>query len=767
MRRIVVVLLVVALAVLASGLFLWPTPGGDPSPESRGAAVGDPPGTPHLRGTAPPDADADAKDEGAEGTVAPAPIPPWPVGAIEPGEPGSGRVFVLLVDAGGNPLPHHPLEVSWWKAFGVHGETVGRTDEDGRFATEANEPWEIESVSMPTAVDLEMPASANLEEWPDPRHEGPFLARPGRPEEVVIVLPRTGILRGRVVDREGTPQWDQVIVRRRHELDPTPFRHRLGLGEPFTETDDDGTFAFLLVEGSYELTLDGSDTPLTHHALVTIDETHRRAVVELRVAKPVAGRTLGVTIRGLPEERLPRVSMYAYSDDAAFEAPPASEGVTYVPAPQRRVSTQVEPGLYRIEGLTGDDWKLYTWEESSGGGTWPVPPGATEMTVTLESKPSQVEQAIRLVGVLPNGMAVCPTMQVRRDGDLAGSGFSSFPLDGQDGVPVHLHANTPVYVVLYDAGTAFAAVGPLHAGDTPERVQVPLEPARDGTVSFLDAEGRGVFCEVRLRPAWALFREVDPTGETRPSTREGFAPCTFDTHRKYTEDGCATFSQLGSTPYEVLVRPANATLLPARGILRGGETLTLRPGDGLKERVTLHGRVIDEATRAGVEGADVRATATRTNLALGVVEAVTHPDGRFTLAGLPPGAIEVRARRHGYAFHRPLMLTLDSASAPLEIALEPRRWVSIRVLDADGRALVKKRIEVRRPDGTLVVFQDRAGASEGEFTVTDVNGRADLGGVPAGILLVRVMLAEDTEPRDFPIDVRQPPDRLITLRVPR
>lgn len=755
MRRVGIVLLLFALACGAAWMLLRQGSdggGADDRPAGPEHAAGR---SAHLRGTGPGPVSEDGEMEPLPSD--PTSIPNWSPGAVSANEHGTGRVFVRLVDGQGAPLPNHPLEVSWWKAFGEHGETLGLTDEDGRFRTEANEPWEIETVATPENDD---------EDFPMLLHQGPFLTRVDRPEEVIVEMPVTGWIRGRVVDLEGTALFDQVLVSRRTRLDPFPFRHRLGFEERTAEPDDDGRFEVLVVAGTYEVGLDASG-PLTHYAQVVIDETHRIAEVELRVVEPRGGRTLDVTVQGLSEAAERGVSLSAFSEDGAFEAPPASADVVYRPAPQRLEGKRIGPGLRRVEGITGDAWELYVWEETCGGLTVPVPPGATEMTVTLEPKPQRVEKVIRLVGLLPDGTAVSPIHQVRRHGDLAGSGFTSTANDGDVGAPIHLFDVEPVYLVLYGGRTAYAGVGPLRALNAPDRIEVPLEPGRASTVTFTDAAGRGLFCEIQLRPAWAFFREVDPLGETRPSTREGFAPCSLDTHRILTEDGRATFGQLGSTPFEVLVRPGNPAIPPARGVIRGGETVALTPGEGVEGHVALRGRVVNAATGGDVAGATVRADSIPEEGLLGSREAVTDDAGRFVLAGLPARPTRLRCWLRGYALPAPRTLDLAAGSPPIEIRLAPARWVSIRVVDADDRPLATKRVEVRRSDGTSITFQDRTGSWGGEFAVTDVHGRVDLGGVPAALVDVWVTIAEGEEPTAFPIDVREPPDRLLTLRVTR
>lgn len=76
----------------------------------------------------------------------------------------------------------------------------------------------------------------------------------------------------------------------------------------------------------------------------------------------------------------------------------------------------------------------------------------------------------------------------------------------------------------------------------------------------------------------------------------------------------------------------------------------------------LLGRVVDLVTQHPVAGAEIRA---------GEQQAISGPDGTFVLGTVPPGRIELRVRRIGYAPAREVLGLLPGLERTVDVSLEP------------------------------------------------------------------------------------------------
>ena len=203
------------------------------------------------------------------------------------------------------------------------------------------------------------------------------------------------------------------------------------------------------------------------------------------------------------------------------------------------------------------------------------------------------------------------------------------------------------------------------------------------------------------------------------------------------------------------VDDAGATAIPVGGAPAPAPTPTLQ-GGLVAERATeprssptVHGRVLDAATRRPVAGATVSAFGYED---LRRIEARTRENGGFELSETTGrvGAFHVVVTASGYG-----RFADDSArprAEPWTILLEPEGSISGRLVDAaDESAIPRYRVlALRRFEG----FRDRQSlydaipeeqAVQGSTSVEDAQGRFRLLGLPSGTYAL-VFLVEDRHP---------------------
>lgn len=195
-------------------------------------------------------------------------------------------------------------------------------------------------------------------------------------------------------------------------------------------------------------------------------------------------------------------------------------------------------------------------------------------------------------------------------------------------------------------------------------------------------------------------------------------------------DGSFSLAPLDAHDYVIVAS------LPGRPIVRSavvspGAEVELRVADGL----SLRGRLIDE------DGSPVAAG----TVALLAVEGLRRTEvaalsvfdvrGEFELEGLAAGAYELHAIAQGYARSQPLSLTLPrvSPSDPIEVTLRNGATLFGQVVDAQtNEPLPLAHVFVQGIESADSVLP---GLSS---TVTDIEGRFELGGIEPGRMSVTV-----------------------------
>lgn len=746
--RIPLLASLLGLVVLGLAL-LWGQAPGPAEDEPPGDGVGDGGADPAL--VASTDVDGQPPvGEGASGSSPLVEIPPWPLGEIDDTGPATGLVYVKLIDAAGQPLPRHPIEVDWWKAFDVRGSDSGTTDELGRFRTGANEAWEIDSVSIPRPG----------KEVPHVYHSGGFAASPDSPHEVLIELPPTCLIRGRVVDLAGAPQADvKVECEIRRTLPLNPFVHRLGADEVRAVTGADGAFMLHVLAGHFTVTAKAGTRPPTCHAEVHLTAARRVVDLTLPLAVGGGGRTVRVTLMG-PEGKPPKARVRAFTDAEVFGVPEAADGVRYETTRYFKTGRAQGDGTYVFRDVVGHPWMVSAKVPGMRYTRVPLVEDGAELRIELEAEEAKETRpstrTIEVVARLPDGTLAKPSVQVYESG---GWEYSSSRGAGTP-IALYLKRKKRIHILAREGEYAVTGVGPIDPATAPERVEVVMQPGKTAHVEVRDPTGKPVGVEVVLRASWSVFQ---PLGDEAP--QEGFVPRPFDLHRAEVEDGKARFSGLASVPYLVIATPTDRSLPPARGVVRGGETLKLTLGSGLEGRVTVRGRIVDNESGAPIIGVPVDAWTEESWGEATSAQAVTDAQGRFTLRGLPAQPARVDLKVKGYAWPQRREFDLRKPQEMLEFRMERARRLPLQVVDTSGAPVKRAVVFARWPTGEQVVLQDQYGNWEADALETDRNGRVDLLGLPA----VRVSLTlhgpdgTEDQARVHELDLRDPPLGLVRL----
>jgi protocatechuate 3,4-dioxygenase beta subunit len=271
------------------------------------------------------------------------------------------------------------------------------------------------------------------------------------------------------------------------------------------------------------------------------------------------------------------------------------------------------------------------------------------------------------------------------------------------------------------AGHAIQVVQPVFPGpDGGEPVLVELEP--EGVIAgvVLDGERRPVpDASVRVEGT----REVDVGARfTRRSTWEwrlGVDETRTDALGRF------RFDRLYDGDFVVHVVPAGDAALGQDVRARTGEeALEVVLDARAMRKVAFVGRVVDARSRAPIE----RFTVTPMIAGSGRNHEFEDEQGRFELAGLPEGPIEVVVEAEGYARFATAVREYRAGTHELRPALEEARSLELRITDSRGESIPSGGVRVRAPGGNRVGIREAAGISD---RLSFEAGVAHLHGLPA------------------------------------
>lgn len=140
----------------------------------------------------------------------------------------------------------------------------------------------------------------------------------------------------------------------------------------------------------------------------------------------------------------------------------------------------------------------------------------------------------------------------------------------------------------------------------------------------------------------------------------------------------------------------------------------------LETGLTIRGRVRDKA-RAPVAGASIYAYQRWSDLGT-PAEARSEVDGSFVLAGLSPGAYQLRVKASGFGG---VDREVDAGAENVELVLEPAGAILGTVTDEAGEPVESYRVTARavRREGPVLTSPPRSasvGSADGRFTLDDV-----------------------------------------------
>lgn len=626
-------------------------------------------------------------------------------GAIQDG------IVLQLRSASGVPLEGARLRAFWSRLSEADGwhyfRDEGMTDARGELRTSISA--EVVRRGDLDRVEADVPGFGSMAS-----RDGFFLtARP--PHAVVIVVPDVAHLTVRVTDEAGAPLAGASVRVDSESVLGGPGEHVL-VGDDTIEVTSD-------VQGKATM-----EVPAGRCSVFAECEGHT-CPYELQcnlpagpcevhiVARSIALRTVTVRVE-LPPGIDSEVELRA--ETSQVPTLPGQPHVAWVSGDRRWFSAdEVGPHTYRYE-FDRTAWHLAV--EAEGCAPWSRWIEADEREVTVALARDE-RFRLRLHVTLPDGsdargFNLFLHEQADAGRELVRDRFTGGRHD------LVLDAGPPCMVQVAVGGFAPVFLGPFDRAGGTRDVKVAM--AQPGTVrgTLLDAAGKPILGTVSLyRPAGALA-QLDPRAPAILAT------CFRSDVVSTSEDGTFELRTMGPGLHRIEATPEGLDL-PAAALVRAGDTVVLRSGEGIGDRVVVQGTVVDPETRAPlahmfVEGAgptDAQGRFTTGPLPVDAEFAV-NGSGRVhelvSLQGVPPGV------------HRRVV----------ELARSVPRFV--RLVDAQGRPVEDAEIRVERPDkgGRFRTLLTHAGMQAGAEATTDANGRADLLGLPAGPHVLRVQRHE-------------------------
>lgn len=292
-------------------------------------------------------------------------------------------------------------------------------------------------------------------------------------------------------------------------------------------------------------------------------------------------------------------------------------------------------------------------------------------------------------------------------------------------------------------------------------VEVRLEPGLPLAGRVVESDGTPVSgAPVVLEGERTYDRDYDTDV---PATWEHL----FDRGETYTDgQGRFRFEDLYAGRFQVRVHvPGDDRLHQELVAYAGEEDLEIVLDRAAMERVVLEGQVVDRRTGEPVRAFTVTPMVWDGSGAEGHGTEVVDDEGRFRIAGLEPGRIELNVRAPGYATWRDEPRELEVGVQRYDVRLAALRSIDLLLLQADGSPY-EGRASARfaRPTGEEVWVR------KGSMATNRLDLRAGVAqGVqlPAELLQVAFDLSDGEPERVFDLDLERDPSDEFEFRVRR
>jgi protocatechuate 3,4-dioxygenase beta subunit len=301
----------------------------------------------------------------------------------------------------------------------------------------------------------------------------------------------------------------------------------------------------------------------------------------------------------------------------------------------------------------------------------------------------------------------------------------------------------------------------LEPGSEPT-IEVRLEPGLPLAGRVVEQDGRpvaGAYLELTGDRTWNKNYS-----DGQPDTWEHL----FERGKSFTDEaGRFRFEDLYAGRYEIRVHPPGERRLhqKARGTA-GDEALEITLEREAMERVVLEGTVVDRRTGEPVRAFRVTPMVwSSPEQATGQGLEVSDREGRFRVAGLEPGTIELNVNAPGYATWRDGKRELDVGAHAFDVRLAALRTVEVRLLELDGQPYGSRaNARFLKPTGEVVYVQNSMGSTNMVFLQGGVGRGLQL---PAEPLQVAFNLQDGEPPRVFDLDLERDPSEVFEFRVER
>lgn len=658
-----------------------------------------------------------------ERTVAEAPVDPGAFVSTDAdgnviADPVRDGITMVVRESNGAPCANMKLVVSWAAREPFTRIDRGCTDAAGMF------PTTVRDVSQLGLVHLSHPTFGDL------FGESPLLPLASSPQQVLLVVPAFATLRVCLQKTDGTPAPAEGVDGK-HLASESPPRENVlaGLYHAKAVTDEKGLADLLLPVGICRLWLGTSETRRGY--CVWVDVPTNGGELSLVVLRDDPGTPVDVEVE-LPPGIDTRVELRAVTD--VVPVLPSSTLIRSASGFETSFVVQKLSEHRFVATVDAAPWRLQAEADGCAALTMPVPAGRREVRVVLQ----RAAPMARLVGVVldVDGKPMpAAGVYVFHKPDLGHGDLHRADLEGRFAIELSVGGRVCVGA-MGDKNPARAMVGPIELTAGDHKIELRQRSPLVVRGRVVDAEGKLAHATLYLHRPSGLLRGL---ATDVPEIQTEAAPWDW---METGEAGQFWFEDLGPGEHELWAFPKSGGW-PARRRITPGEDVVLRLGEGIDGMVKLHVVVIDATSGKPMPEAVVEIAG-----GVFVPSAGKHDTVDFLVR---PGVAHVsaRARDHVFRMQKAELGAAGDAFLELVLAASPIRFV--RVVDELGLPVHDAELPGWTAGGEAMPLLDSTG-DELAFDSTDWNGRANLRGLPAGPVKLRVRVGEQKQDYEMPAD---------------